>query len=180
MVAFPADGPYFPEPLIRAASNSIVKRYGLSLSDRPDIEQYIRLRITQGWQSYDPAKSKPNTFADRIVDRAAATFLRDKYRDKRDPRREVGTVDNYEDQFATDRHYDDRLVIEMDVRLALEPLSAEDKRYAQAIIDYGLPYAAKKIGLNKCDANKALARITEALRKAGMDNYFADGDGGNQ
>lgn len=179
MVAFPANGPYFPEPLIRAASNSIVKRYGLSPSDRPDIEQYIRLRITQGWQSYDPAISKPNTFADRIVDRAAATFLRDRFREKRDPRREAGTVNAYEEQFGTDRHYEDRLTLEMDMRLALEPLSAGDRRYAQAIIDFGLPYAAKKIGLTKCEAKKALARITEALRNAGMGNYFADGDGGD-
>ena len=180
MVAFPPDGPYYPEPLIRAASNSIVRRYGLSPSDRPDIEQYIRFRITQGWQSYDPKKSKPNTFADRIVSRAAATFLRDRSRAKRDPRREAGTIDNYQDQFATDRHYEDRLELEMDTRLALEPLSADDLRYAKAIMDYGLPYAAKKIGLTKRAAEKAVTRITEALRNAGMDNYFTDDDGGEK
>ena len=179
MVAFPTDGPYYPEPLIRAASNSIVKRYGLSPSDRPDIEQYIRFRITQGWQSYDPTKSQPNTFADRIVSRAAATFLRDRYRDKRDPRREAGTVDDYQDQLGTDRHYDDRVILEMDMRLALESLTDEDRRYAKTIMDYGLPYAAKKIHLSKCDAKKCFARITEALRNAGMENYFADGDGGD-
>lgn len=40
--------PYFPEPLIRQQAKRVIEAYRLPASDQPDIEQYIRMRITQG------------------------------------------------------------------------------------------------------------------------------------
>jgi hypothetical protein len=150
MVAPSTHEPYFPEPLIRQAANSIIGRYRLTRSDLPDIEQYIRLRIVQGWVRYDPKIAQANTFADRLVWAALATFIRDHTRGKRDHAHEV---------------------LRLDTKLALEQLEPDDLRYAEAIKDYGPYQAAKRVGLTRRKAESALRRIRSVFEAAGMRCY---------
>jgi hypothetical protein len=171
MVAPSTHEPYFPEPLIRQAANSIIGRYRLTRSDLPDIEQYIRLRIVQGWVRYDPKIAQANTFADRLVWAALATFIRDHTRGKRDPRRVDGSLDSCSNEPSTTRHDHAHEVLRLDTKLALEQLEPDDLRYAEAIKDYGPYQAAKRVGLTRRKAESALRRIRSVFEAAGMRCY---------
>ena len=173
------DEPYFPEPLIRQQAKRVVDAYHLSVTDLPDIEQYIRMRITQGWRGYDRQISQPNTFADRLVDAAASTYVRDRNRKKRDPKRESGRVEDLPNEPGTDRHDEERWVLSMDVKLVIEKLDPLDRRFAQAMMGQPPLAAAREVGITRRKAETALKRIRDIFAEAGLENYLGRDAEGN-
>lgn len=171
--------PYFPEPLIRQQAKRVIEAYRLPASDQPDIEQYIRMRITQGWQGYNQKVSQPNTFADRLVDAAASTFARDRTRKKRDPKRESGRVEDLTDEPGTNRHDEERWVLSMDVKLVIEKLDPLDRQFARAMMDQPPLAAAREVGITRRKAESALKRIRKIFVEAGMEDYRGIDAGAN-
>ncbi len=163
--------PHIPEPLIRRAAGSVVGRYGLTTSDRLDIEQHLRAHLLQGWDGYDPTRSKPSTFADRLVSRALLTFIRDRTRRKRDPRRVVAYVGSGHYEPTTTRRDTELWVLRLDVRLAMDKLNDVDRRFAQHLMHFGTEEAARRVGLTERKARTARARIAESFRRSGLHQY---------
>ncbi len=163
--------PHIPEPLIRRAAGSVVGRYGLTTSDRLDIEQHLRAHLLQGWDGYDPTRSQPNTFADRLVSRALSTLIRNRTRRKRDPRRVVAHIGPGHYEPATSRRDVDLWVLHLDVRMAMEQLDGIDRRFAEHLMYYGTEEAARRVGLTERRARTARARIAESFRRSGIHRY---------
>lgn len=164
---------HLPEPLIRQVANNLVGRFSLTESDREDIEQFLRKRVVKAWPAYDPKRSQPNTFADRVIDAATASFIRDRTRMKRDPSR-VQPLDGCGYEPTTDRHDAHRLDLEMDVRIGLDGLDANDRAYALLLMDYGPVEAQRRSGLTKRKAESARKRIRQALIDGGLDRYVTN------
>ncbi len=172
MIAAHVDEPYFPEPLIRQAANRVIKAYRLSVSDLPDIEQHIRMRITQGWRRYSPQLSQPNTYADRLVKAATATHVRDRTRQKRDPRREAGSFADLEIHPSTTEADHERWVVSMDFNLAIEKLDPADRDFARAMMHAPPLAAARKVGLTRRKSETAIKRIRAVFVAEGLEDYF--------
>lgn len=175
MIAAHADEPYFPEPLIRQAATRVIRAYRLSMSDLPDIEQHIRMRITQGWRRYSPQLSQPNTYADRLVKAATATYVRDRTRQKRDPRREAGSFADLSFEPATTEDDHERWVVAMDFNLVIEKLDPADRDFARAMMHAPPLAAARTVGLTRRKAESAIKRIRAVFVAEGLEDYF----GGN-
>ena len=173
MIAATETPVHLPEPLIRQVANDLVGRYGLTDTDREDIEQFLRKRVLKAWPSYDPTRSQPNTFADRVIDAAVSSYIRDRTRQKRDPSR-VQPLEGCGYEPATDRHDAHRLDLQMDVRIGLDGLDANDRAYALLLMDYGPVEAQRRAGLTKRKAESARKRIKQALIDGGLERYVTN------
>lgn len=74
----------FAARLIRFKARQLVGRAGFTRSDVDDIEQELILKLLKHRGAFDPAQSHWHAFVTTIVERHAATILRDKRMEKRD------------------------------------------------------------------------------------------------
>jgi hypothetical protein len=62
--------------LISHVANKLSRSPGFSRSDRPDIEQELRLHLWRKAHKYNAARSKVTTFAKRLIENKAASLAR--------------------------------------------------------------------------------------------------------
>ncbi|MDZ4852129.1 MAG: sigma-70 family RNA polymerase sigma factor [Pirellulaceae bacterium] len=74
----------FTRKLVTRKAKQIARNAQFTLADAEDIEQDIFLRILQSWPSYQPEHSHRNRFITTVVERYAASLLRNRSADKRD------------------------------------------------------------------------------------------------
>jgi RNA polymerase sigma-70 factor (ECF subfamily) len=74
----------FAARLIRFKARQLVGRAGFTRSDVDDIEQELVLKLLKHRGAFDPDQSHWHAFVTTIVERHAATILRDKRMEKRD------------------------------------------------------------------------------------------------
>jgi RNA polymerase sigma-70 factor (ECF subfamily) len=73
----------YARSLIRFKARQLSRRAGFSRSDRDDLEQDLWAALLAQADRFDPSRACLNTFADRVVNSAAAMILRDRQRQKR-------------------------------------------------------------------------------------------------
>jgi DNA-directed RNA polymerase specialized sigma24 family protein len=73
--------------LIRRKARSLVRRGGLSRTERDDVEQDLILCFLQRRSLFDPAKGSYGRFVSTVLKGCAANILRARCAAKRDPRR---------------------------------------------------------------------------------------------
>ena len=87
----PSSGPEILTNEIRAVINQtakrIVRRTAMSDGDLPDIEQTLITAVLAAVKAFDPQLGTWHAFARQVVRRAANNLLRERFTDKRDPRR---------------------------------------------------------------------------------------------
>jgi hypothetical protein len=74
--------------LIRFKVHRICRRRGIPKSDEEVIEHDLWAHLALRMARYDPSRGQITTFIDRIVERWIISYLRHRFADKRDPRRE--------------------------------------------------------------------------------------------
>jgi DNA-directed RNA polymerase specialized sigma24 family protein len=52
--------------LIRHKARKLIGSYGFTSSDEEDLRQELTFHVIRNMKSYDPSRSSPRTFADRI------------------------------------------------------------------------------------------------------------------
>ena len=87
------DLPPYAEGQIRIKSSSLVGRYGFTQSDRPDVEQQLRLEVWRRLPRYDSKKGSLKCFVYWLVEKAAATIIEHRTAEKRHCRRKACSVD---------------------------------------------------------------------------------------
>jgi len=79
--------------VIRLRAFTMIGSYGFTKSDRKDIEQDLWLDVLQRLEYYDPEKSSPRTFINRIIRNKVASIAEFRKASKRDYRVPVFSLD---------------------------------------------------------------------------------------
>ena len=75
----------YARTLIRVKAKQVVRRPGFSRSDQSDVEQDLIVQLLCQAEHFDPHRGSLNTFIARVIDKAVATLVRDRGREKRRP-----------------------------------------------------------------------------------------------
>jgi len=75
--------------LIRTKARQLVGQYGLTLSDREDVEQDLKLDLLRRAPNFDGSRAGLRTFATRVIDHAVARMIEYRSAPMRDCRIEV-------------------------------------------------------------------------------------------
>ena len=79
--------------LIKYKARRLVGRYGLTCSDRGDLEQELALHAIEHLDQFDSQRGSRNTFVDRMLDHKVISILRQRFAQRRDYRRTVSFQD---------------------------------------------------------------------------------------
>ena len=158
----------FAARLIRRKARQLVGRAGFTRSDRDDIEQELALKLLKQLSAFDPGEAHWHVFVTTVVERYAASLLRDKRAEKRDHRRAtslhvlIETGDNGPVELAetVGRR-------EQDARLGRDPRSDEERaQLAGDVADQGAGFrvdAVDTTGAGDCFAGGFLAGLMRGM-----------------
>ena len=167
------------ERTIRAVVGKLIGTPGIRESDADDIAQILRMHVAEKAERHDPQRSSLRTFIERIVANKVRDYLDAYFAEKRDPRAEVGSLDEAVetpdggneplgetlDLAAELRRAgllpwaaNDALI--MDVKLALEQLSEIDRGTCAVLsATNSLREAARDLGIHVETLRERVARI---------------------
>jgi RNA polymerase sigma-70 factor (ECF subfamily) len=153
--------------LIRCKARQLVGKAGFTWDDVEDLEQEMRLDLLERLAKFDPDKAKRTTFVARVVERKISKLFRDRAREKRDYRRECGSLNDSiqdgegetveraytMDQDAADicmgrrdRTREDEAMLSFDVALVLSALPQNLRLIAEELMEKTITEAAKSLG----------------------------------
>jgi RNA polymerase sigma-70 factor (ECF subfamily) len=192
-LSFPFDG--FTARLIRRKARQLVGKAGFTSSDRPDIEQELVLKLLKQRSAFDPAKAPWQVFAVTVVERCAASLVRDRRAQKRDHRRVRslhGTVCSRADgptelaQALGAREYDQRrqcqtrsdpelAELRADLHEVLNQVAPELRELARALEHtQSTAEAARVLGMPRNTICGKIRRLRQRFERAGLRAYFGD------
>jgi RNA polymerase sigma-70 factor (ECF subfamily) len=181
--------------LVKRKARQIVGKTGYTLDDVDDIQQELVLDLLEQLPHYDPDLASYNTFVVRVVDRKVCKMLRHRRMEKRDYRRETGSV--YDQMYTggdqamqrieaiTEKEHDRRLGIsrmpqeershlEIDVRMLLEDLPPDLRRAAELLKTMSVNQAADEIGIPRSTFYlNYLEPLRDIFQSEAMDGYLS-------
>jgi len=83
----------YAKSVIRHKARQLIGKYGFTHDDYEDLRQDMVLDLLRRLPQFDPGRACQNTFISRVVDRKVATIIRHRRQEKRDYRREAGSLD---------------------------------------------------------------------------------------
>lgn len=83
----------YAETTIQCAVSRLINKFGFPEQDREDLTQDLWVVVLEALPSYDPARAKRSTFIADCVENRVFNLLRDRRRQRRDPRRLVSITD---------------------------------------------------------------------------------------
>lgn len=179
--------------LIRCKARQLVGKAGFTWDDVEDLEQEMRLDLLERLAKFDPDKAKRTTFVARVVERKISKLFRDRAREKRDYRRECGSLNDpiqdgegetverayTMDQDAADIRMglrdhtrEDEAMLSFDVALVLSGLPENLRPVAQELMDKTITEAAKRLGMPRSTLYGAIARLRPYFEDAGLGDYL--------
>ncbi len=170
--------------LIKFKVRRICRRRGLSRSDEEVIEHDLRTHLELRMARYDPSRGQVTTFIDRVVERWLISYLRHRFADKRDPRREECSLDDEvldADGREVARHEttpeaanDPNLLRDRERDVAHVIAHVPDDLRAVALgLAFGTPNSVcAELGISRRAMAKAVDQLREIFRDAGLDQYL--------
>lgn len=146
-----------------------LQRLGVPVRDRWDVMQEVFSEAHRCWDAYDPGRSRPERWLNKI-----AVHLAAKYRDRARHRREVLAPEPGVPQFGEEPGADQQIETEEERQEVLAVVFAIDKELRSVLIAHdfdGIPMAeiAESLGIPVSTAYKwrarALAAVEEELRR---------------
>lgn len=83
----------YAETTIQCAVSRLINKFGFPEQDREDLQQDLWVVVLEALKSYDPTRAKRSTFIADCVENRVFNLLRDRRRQRRDPRRLVNITD---------------------------------------------------------------------------------------
>lgn len=172
----------YASKLIKHKAKQLVGRFGLTSSDRPDIEQDLALHLIEHMDQFDPRRSSQNTFVDRITHRRIISLLRQRFAQRRDYRRGVAidaaTQDQEDDRpEPVDRRrgrVDPPSDLSIDLDCVMESLEGDTRRMCGLLMHESIAETACQLGLTRAEARTRIARIRKLLTDAGLEVYMKE------
>ena len=154
-------------------------------SDIPDLEQAMLLHLIMKQSQYDPAQGSEGTFANAMIDRWIAQYLRDRGRIKRGgfhrttPFSQLGARDvSYSDLLTTldgDRRRwrstqsrTERFDQSDATAVAMSLLTASQTSLIEDVAKHSVSYAARQRGVSRPVIDREIAHIRKIFIKCGI------------
>lgn len=170
--------------LIRLKARQLIGRYGFKRSDREDIEQDLTLDLLTRLDRFDLGKGRPATFMRLVVDRRAASLVRERKALMRDHCRTNHSLDELSDENGdgtfTEPTLDDRdqQDLAIDMTEALEALPGELRSIAEDLRDgHKLAEIARQRGCSREVMRGKVRHIRKHFAQRGLDEYVAHQSG---
>jgi len=178
---------------IRKKARQLVGKSGFTRWDIDDICQELTLRLFRAMLSFDPNQGHWAVFVTTVVERSAASLLRDKRAEKRDHRRvrslnvviaddehegpvELGdTVGRREldarlGQASRDEH--DLAQLALDIAGAIAGLSPEMRELAERLKTDSVSQIARDLGVPRTTLNDRVRELRRQFEDAGLRDYL--------
>jgi RNA polymerase sigma-70 factor (ECF subfamily) len=182
----------FASRLIRKKARQLVGRAGFTRSDQDDLEQELALKLLKHRAAFDPAQSHWYAFVTTVVERHAATLLRNKQVEKRDHTRATSLHIIVEDpvngpsaladtigqrELDARRGRSSRSDLELaelvqDVAAVLASLPPEWREACERLKRGSVARAARDLGLPRTTLSSLLRRLRERFEAAGLGDYL--------
>lgn len=186
------DAEQFLGRLIRKKARQIICQAGFGSADRPDIEQDLRLKVEKHLSAYRGERGHLYAFLTAVVERQAATIVRDQSAQKRDGRRNVSlsilveTRNEGMTELAatiTAHEADARLAVKtrspqesidlkQDVAAVIARLKPDERRLAESLKYQTITEAERELGVPGSTIYDMLARWREPFEDAGLREYL--------
>ncbi len=176
--------------IIKHKARQLVGRYGLTFSDREDLEQELMVDLLQRMRHFNPAKAKKTTFIARIVERHIATLLEARHarcrdwrlcrvslntphgNDRGDTRELIDHVDSQGNLGNSEKETRQEAIsnLHMDVERVLDTLPEDLRDLCERLRESNMAEIARETGVPRTTLYDKLTRIREAFRDAGLDD----------
>lgn len=179
--------------LIRHKARQLARNEGFTPQDIEDIRQDLIVDLLERLPKFDATKSAYNTFVDRIVNRKVARLMRDRNCEKRDPRREACSLNEYIDdgeggtversQTIAAEEADRRLgrqarsnqetaELVLDVEAVLKRLPDNLRTPCELLKTGSIADAARAMGVPRTTLNDHVKKLREFFEAAGLRDYL--------
>ena len=151
--------------LAERKAKAFVRRYGLAIDEREDIQSHLVLTFIARWPKFDSERASVQTFASRLMDKELTSILRYRLAQGRQPRElpvpDAGPASASLHQFR------------VDLERAMAPLPDVVRETASALSRFSAVDAANVVGCSRQMIGRRKHQIRDALVAAGItSNYF--------
>jgi hypothetical protein len=178
--------------LIRKKARQIICRTGFRPSERPDIEQELRLKVEKHLSAYRGDRGHLFAFLTTVVERHAASIIRDQSAGKRDGRRNVSlsVLVEIKDEGPTElaatitqheadarlalktRSAQESIDLEHDVAAMMAQLTPDERRVAEALKYQSNTEAERELGVPGSTIYDMIASWRDQFEDAGLREYL--------
>jgi hypothetical protein len=167
----------FARTVILKKARQLVGRAGFVSSDVHDLEQELTLRVLQRLSAHDARIAHLHVWLVMLVERAAATILRERRAKKRDPVKIhslSASGSDGEPIDVADRHavFGRRAELAFDMAEALDALSAEDRALAEILKSMTPAQAADHLQVPRRELNRQMGAIRRCFENPGLRDYL--------
>lgn len=180
--------------LIRYKARQLARTEGFTAQDLEDICQDLLVDLLERLPKFDPTRATYRTFVDRVVNHRIANLLRHRRREKRTPRREVCSLNEYlEDEEGQPIQRVEILLVEeadrrlgrktrtdqemaelaLDVPAALQCLSDNLRRLCEFLKTGSITEASRAMGIPRATLQDHRKKLREFLEAVGLQDYLA-------
>lgn len=178
--------------IVKKKALQMVGRPGIRHQDRQDIEQHLLLRLVERAAAFDPDRGHSNVFVTTVVERTAASLVRDQGAEKRDPRRvcslnaTIGNDDGQPTELADtvsqwghdarheQRSRSDQEQAELvnDVYEAIASLPPKLRELAEQLQTMTVADIARETGMARSTINDRISQLRRRFEDAGLRDYL--------
>lgn len=180
----------FALDVIRNKVQRVCRRSGALRSEAEDLEQELFLKLRAAVPDADHRKGSVHGLIVRTVDNFLKNFLRDRFAQKRDPRRTVSLQDrtapvyqhpaerdahrgkrSAEDQFGRTKTRD-QWDLRIDLHTLLEALSENNRDIAERLQFVSKKESAEQLGMPRTTFNDQVRKLRRPFEDAGLQDYL--------
>lgn len=177
------DHPAFQQPhehgddyatwLIQQKASHLVGHFGLTKSDREDIEQELMLDLLQRWPNFDPQRARPCTFISKVVENAIIAIINRRRAVGRDYRRTRNAVPKrvLEEELASrsgGRNHE--INLRLDFETVLDRLLPEHRELCERLKTQSILAASREMHVPESTLRGWLKKVREVFEAAGFDH----------
>jgi RNA polymerase sigma-70 factor (ECF subfamily) len=185
----------FAFKLVRRKARQIVGKTGYTLNDVDDIQQDLILDLLEHLPQFNPDLASYETFVVRVVDRKVSNLLRHRQMEKRDCRREAGSI--YDEICSDDNQVMRRIEavsqdeqsrrmgkdtlpqheqseLEIDMKMVLDEMTPDLRQVAELLQTMSPNQAAEHLNISRTTFYRNyLVPLREILQSGDMDEYLS-------
>jgi RNA polymerase sigma factor (sigma-70 family) len=178
--------------LIRRKAWQLVKSGAFTQSDREDIEQNLRLKLLKSQSSYDPEEGPWIALARTVVERHAATLLRDRLATKRGHHQTISLQRHVKDPdggsielgntllseqqekrrgYVSRSHLDSWQLIH-DIAEVFRNLPPDQRELAEQLKTKSISQAARDLNVPRTTLYELMRKLRRRCERAGLQDYL--------
>lgn len=176
--------------MIRYKSRKLIGHFGMSESDREDIEQELAIHLWQRLSQHDPARGSVKTFINCVLDNRVKGIIKSRTNSAFDPKMHAYSLDAAIEAGDSDEVTKGDIIdmdeyritlgnatrpmmelteIRVDVLRVVESLPPNLRRVCEALSHASVAAAAKELGIGRDKLYDIMRDVRDAFREAGLE-----------